>query len=298
VSPREITHKDRVLAYLQTLAPAGATNAQITRELGIRAQSITYLLTQRLMYKGLIRGELAKGVWAFYALGEARSAFEPLARYSWELNRSRRGWQVRWLVPLLERPEGRSWLLREKLRCPCAPEEAAQAEVFHFCRPLGDLFEADYEHCLGQTDSEDAFIAYYNRLFGLPEDFGLNELWRNAPGGELRPPSSWDRAFLRRRVADKASRKRASAMARLLAAEVDLLLLTARHAVLIECCLLGGFSPRRYKRTLKMGELLARRLGKALHLGLVVDDGYEPPFEWKGIPYVRGSEVEGRGKEA
>lgn len=291
-----MTHKDRVLAYLQTIAPAGATNAQITRELGIRAQSITYLLTQRLMYKGVIRGELAKGVWTFYATDAARGGFQPIASYSWGITHSQRSWQVHWLAPLLERADGRAWLLRDKLRCPCTPDEAAQAEVFHFCRPLGELLDADLGRCQGETASQEGFIAYYNQLFGLPEAFGLDGIWRSAPGGELRHPRDWGRAFLRRHVADKALRKRASAVARLLETEVDLLLLTARHAVLVACCVGGGFSPKRYKRTLKMGELLARRLEKALHPGLVVDDDYEPPFEWKGIPYVRGSEAVERVK--
>lgn len=288
-----MTHKERVLAYLRTIAPAGATNGQITRELGIRSPSITYLLTQGLMYKSLIRGELAKGAWTFYALKTAGSEFGPIASYSWELVRAERAWQVRWIVPLLEGAEGRAWFLREALRCPCPPDEAAGAEAFHFCRPLGDLFDADYARVLGKPALEEAFIAYYNRLFGLGEGPALSEVWRSAPGGALRHPAGrpgWDNATLRH-LADKAQRRRAGMVARTLETEADLLLLSARHAVIVECCVLRAFSGKRYKRLLRMSEVLARRLNRSLHLGLLVDDDYQPPFEWKGLPYVRGSEI-------
>jgi hypothetical protein len=46
-----------------------------------------------------------------------------------------------------------------------------------------------------------------------------------------------------------------------------------------------------------MGETLARRLGKAFHFGLVVEDERDPHFAQIDAPYVRWSEVWNRLKE-
>ena len=107
--------------------------------------------------------------------------FRPVSTFSWEINRAERSHQVRWLAPLLDQPEGRAWFL-ERLRCPCTPDEARAAEVFHLCFPLRDIFTADYYQCRGTPHLEDQFIGYYNRLFGLPEDFGVVESYKVVPG--------------------------------------------------------------------------------------------------------------------
>ena len=61
--------------------------------------------------------------------------FQPASIFSWDINRAERSRQVRWLAPLLDRPEGRLWFL-ERLKYPGTPGEARSAEVFHLCFPL------------------------------------------------------------------------------------------------------------------------------------------------------------------
>jgi hypothetical protein len=119
-----------------------------------------------------------------------REAFQPVSTFDFGINRSERSHQVRWLAPLLARPEGRAWFL-EQLDCPCSPEEAWTARVFHLCFPLRDIFTADYYQCRGNPELEYQFIAYYNDLFGLPEDFGVHEVWLTAPPQRDSPPSGW-----------------------------------------------------------------------------------------------------------
>jgi len=104
-----------------------------------------------------------------------QKSFQPVSAFSWEINRAERSRQVRWLAPLLRRPQGRIWFL-DRMRCPCPPDEARDADVFHLCFPLRDIFTADYYQCRGILHLEDQFITYYNRLFGLPEDFGVDEV--------------------------------------------------------------------------------------------------------------------------
>lgn len=89
--------------------------------------------------------------------------FQPVSTFCWKINRAERSHQVHLLAPLLAQPEGRVWFL-DGLRCPCTPEEARGAEVYHLCFPLRDIFTADYYQCRGNAELEDQFIAYYNRL--------------------------------------------------------------------------------------------------------------------------------------
>jgi hypothetical protein len=126
--------------------------------------------------------------------------FQPVTTFSWEINHAERAQQVRFLVPLLANPEGRVWFL-ERLSCPCTSEEAQGAQPFHFVFPLRDLFSFDYVRCRGNPELEAAFIARYNRRFGLTTDFGVDTIWRTQPGGPIRHPAApgrqgWHRAFL------------------------------------------------------------------------------------------------------
>ena len=52
-----MTYAERILGYLWSIAPDGATNRQIADRLSIQSQQTVYLLTQELLRKGLIRGE-------------------------------------------------------------------------------------------------------------------------------------------------------------------------------------------------------------------------------------------------
>jgi hypothetical protein len=231
----------------------------------------------------------------------ADTQFQPVSTFSWEINRAERSRQVRWLAPLLDQPEGRAWFL-ERLACPCSPNEARTAEVFHLCFPLGDVFTADYHRCRGTPHLEDQFIAYYNPLFGLPEDFGVNEVWRTAPGGEIRHPGGRGRAgwyddFLRERIPDDVLYERARNVRRMLGTEADVLLLTDRHVILVECKYHSQLPTEQYGRQQMMGKALARRLDKSFHFGLVVEDKRDSRSARIKDPYVRWSEIMNKLRE-
>ncbi len=230
-----------------------------------------------------------------------QKSFQPVSAFSWEINRAERSHQVRYLVPLLDQPEGRVWFL-ERLGCPCIPDEAREAEVFHLCFPLRDIFTADYYQCRGQPELEDRFIAYYNDLFGLPQGFGVHEVWRTAPGNEIRHPAAGGRAgwyedFLRERIADPELYTCARNVRRMLGTEADVLLLTENHVVLVECKYKGGLSMEQYERHQMMGQTLAHRLGKAFHFGMVVEKDRDPHFAQIDITYVLWSEIQSELQE-
>lgn len=232
---------------------------------------------------------------------QENKAFQPVKSFSWKTNRSERTRQVRWLVPLLQRPEGRAWFLDE-IKCPSPPEQARLAEVFHLCFPLRDVFSYDYDRCRGIPGLEDQFIAYYNRLFGLREDFGIEEVWRTAPGGQIRHPAAggragWYEEFLKQRVPNIEEHQRARDMRRMLGTEADVLLLTVGHVVLVECKYRSKFSMEQYRRQKMMGKTLGRRLGKAFHFGMVAQDGRDPRFARIQEPYVTWAEVEAKLKD-
>lgn len=221
--------------------------------------------------------------------------FQPVTTFCWAINRAERSRQVRWLAPLLDQPEGRAWFL-ERLDCPCTRDEACAADVFHLCFPLRDIFTADYYQCRGTPHLEDQFIDYYNRLFGLPEDFGVNQVWRTVPGGEIRHPggggrAGWHDDFLRERIPDQEIYTHARNVRRMLGAEADVLLLTDRHVVLVECKYRSKLSTEQHERHQMMGKTLARRLDKAFHFGLVVEDEHDLSYTQISAPYVRWSEI-------
>jgi hypothetical protein len=227
--------------------------------------------------------------------------FHPVSTFTWNINRAERSRQIRWLVPLLDQPEGRAWFL-ERLECSCTRDEARAADVFHLCFPLRDIFTADYYQCRGTPHLEDQFIAYYNRLFSLPEDFGVNEVWRTAPGDEIRHPGAGGRAgwyddFLRERIPDQKLRTCARDIRRMLGTEADVLLLTDRHVVLVECKYKSKLSTEQYERHQMMGKTLARRLDKGFHFGLVVEDAPDSSYAQISAPHVRWSEIEARLRE-
>ncbi len=62
-----MTQVQRTLAYLRSVEPAGATNADLARHLGTSHQTV-YMLTQDLLRQGLIRGESQGRTWRFHAL--------------------------------------------------------------------------------------------------------------------------------------------------------------------------------------------------------------------------------------
>lgn len=232
---------------------------------------------------------------------EQEQIFRPVGAFSWEVNRSERALQARWLVPLLDLPEGRVWFLGQ-LQCPCSPEEAAAAEVFHFCFPLRDVLTADFKTCRGKRTLEDQLIPYYNRLFGLPDDFGIEEIWHTGPDGAIRHPAAggragWHEDFLDQRVPDKELHVLARNMRRMLGTEPDVLLITDSCLTVVECKFLSNFLKDEYERQLMMGNTLAERLGKGFHYGLVAQERGDPAHVHIDAPCVLWSEVEAKLKE-
>ncbi len=61
------TCKERILDYLWSISPDYATNGQIREATGIGSHQQVYLLTQKLMYSHLIRGEQRGRQWTFWA---------------------------------------------------------------------------------------------------------------------------------------------------------------------------------------------------------------------------------------
>ena len=232
---------------------------------------------------------------------EQSQVFQPVDTFSWEINRSERTRQARWLVPLLDLPEGRAWFL-ERLECPCSPEEAAAAEVFHFCFPLRDLLTADYWRSRGKSTLEDQFIRHYNRLFALPDDFGIDDVWRTVLGGVIRHPAApgragWYEAFLRKHVPNAQLHERARNVRRMLGTEADVLLITDSYVTVVECKFLSSFLRDEYERQLMMGNTLAKRLDKQFHYGLVAEKRGDPARVRIDAPCVLWSEIEAKLEE-
>ncbi len=65
------THEEQILAYLRSIYPEGATNADIVRALEIRPHQQVFMITRRLMNEGKLRGiqgRLGEREWTFYAV--------------------------------------------------------------------------------------------------------------------------------------------------------------------------------------------------------------------------------------
>jgi hypothetical protein len=63
--------------------------------------------------------------------------------------------------------------------------------------------------------------------------------------------------------------------------------------VIIECKYLSGLSREQYDRQMEMGPVLARRLGKALHVGLVVRSERDVRHAVIQEPYVTWDAIAG-----
>lgn len=61
------TNRERVLDYLWSVGPDGASNSDIVRATGIHSHQQVYMLTQQLMHHGRIKGEQRAGGWVFWA---------------------------------------------------------------------------------------------------------------------------------------------------------------------------------------------------------------------------------------
>lgn len=62
-----MTQASRVLDYLWSISPDGASNSQIARAVGISSHQTVYMLTQQLVRRGLVHGVQASQGWTFFA---------------------------------------------------------------------------------------------------------------------------------------------------------------------------------------------------------------------------------------
>lgn len=65
-----MTYAQRILDYLWSVAPRGATNGEIARRLGIASHQTVYMGTQDLLRRGLIHGQRDGQAWVFSAVEE------------------------------------------------------------------------------------------------------------------------------------------------------------------------------------------------------------------------------------
>ncbi len=61
------TNKERILDYLWSISPQGATNGQIREGTGIKSHQQVYMLTQELIHAGGVQGEQRGQQWFFWA---------------------------------------------------------------------------------------------------------------------------------------------------------------------------------------------------------------------------------------
>ena len=62
-----MSNSDRVLAYIQSVYPAGATNEEIVGHTGIRPHAQVFQITNRLMEAKIVKGIREGNEWRFYA---------------------------------------------------------------------------------------------------------------------------------------------------------------------------------------------------------------------------------------
>ena len=60
-----MTQVQKILNYLWSIAPQGATNAQIAQGTGITPHQAVYMATQALLYQGRVHSERQGRQWVF-----------------------------------------------------------------------------------------------------------------------------------------------------------------------------------------------------------------------------------------
>lgn len=277
----------RILEILQSHLLAGATTAELCARLENASRSSIYHAARDLMLQGLVRGERNGHVWRYFATSTPIPVAEekeevtadtpkPLVEYTWNLVRSTGAWQSRYLVPLLEVPADRAWFLH-KLASPCSREEGEEADVLHHTQPLRDLLYADGQKVHGVRSQEDEFITTYNDLLGLPDKFGLEHIWRSGNEQRLRLPTEsgragWGERFLRAHVSSKRVLHKAVRQVELLKLQVDLMLVTPRHIMLVKVCRpQAKASLKEFESLRRYAAILERRLKCGCSVGFVIE---------------------------
>jgi hypothetical protein len=65
------TYEEKILTYLRSIYPGGATNSEIVRTLDIPPHQQVFMITRRLMNEGKLRGIQGRSgerEWTFYAV--------------------------------------------------------------------------------------------------------------------------------------------------------------------------------------------------------------------------------------
>jgi len=62
----QVTNRDRVLEFLQSIAPTDASNSDIVARTGIKPHQQVFMITQDLMHAGWIKGRQAGREWKFW----------------------------------------------------------------------------------------------------------------------------------------------------------------------------------------------------------------------------------------
>jgi len=70
-------HSERILAYLWSIAPSGATNGEIARRLGVTPHQTVFQATRDLMRRGQIAGRQVGREWVFSAADEVPESVNP-----------------------------------------------------------------------------------------------------------------------------------------------------------------------------------------------------------------------------
>ena len=83
----------------------------------------------------------------------------------------------------------------------------------------------------------------------------------------------------------------------MLGTEADVLLLTNRHVILVECKYGGRVSTEQHERHQMMGSTLAQRLDRDFYFGMVVEQKGDVRFARIDVPHVLWSEVRSRLKQ-
>jgi len=288
-----MTVQERIYQHLRGIAPQAITNREIGHALQIPWPGTVYNATRALLGRGLIAGERRGREWAFSARVD-KLPFQPAHSFTWESSADGRGFQVHWLAPVLAAPQGRAWFL-ERLRCPCSMEAAYRGQVSHFCHPLPNLFQQDLLSCQGDQQQEDRLTSYYNDLFGLPADCGIERVWRSPRKGRLRLPyqqgaAGWSDKLLRKHIPVDRYRRRARRVGALMQAEVDVLLLTEYHVVLVTCLYAETLSEQDHALQRRLAGMLEHRLGRMFHLGAVVD--HRDQLGILNLPYILWEDVQ------
>jgi hypothetical protein len=129
-----MSNRDRVLDFLNSVGPEGATNSDVVSRTGIKPHQQVFQITQALMRKGLIKGVQSGKDWRFWSRDRGPSQLTEQQRRISKTQRNNEttmayDWDTPWTVDLTLKmdwtPTGRVILSEDgKLQFPIAPATA------------------------------------------------------------------------------------------------------------------------------------------------------------------------------